>query len=454
MTGSSPDRRAVAGWPLREAPASPGGPAVPYLDRSLSRFRSDSAKLAGQQWGWAIVALVVTAVIYNGVLAFVNAHGVTVQRSEVILSEILLLMGGGVVILATGPRPGDGVPAAFLAFFLLDALVVSMLGSDLFVDMARNAAIIAVFMMLGARVEMKHVNRCFLIAALIVAAVLLLEMVSVQAYARLFEPGDYFAQTRGIAKENFDELGLFANALGFDSRFAIVTIMDHRACSIFLEQVSLANFAIVLTILLACNWRQLSVATAGFFGGLILLIVLTTNSRLALGLILLTPVAALLASRLNRNLTLLVMPLTLIIAKIVEMSATGPLSDNLPGRLSKTIWALTNLDMDALSGLSTSSAAGFADSGYAYVIYASTIFGMLALWLFVSLVAAENRPRLLRCSLLLNLYVFCSLTVSGNSIFSMKTAALLWLMVGNLRKPDAEGELESSAPVRIPSARS
>lgn len=427
--------RVAAAWSRERAAAPPRKASVPLLDRDLDRYHTRlSPAGANAQWSWAIIGLAVVAVAYNGLLAILNAHGFTVGRNYVILAELLLLAGGGVVILSTGPRPGDGAPAALLGFFLLDALVVSLLSSDFFVDFARNAAIVSVFMMLGARIDSKHLNRCFTIAAILVLAVLLLEMLSVENYAKLFAPADYFANTRGIAKQNFDQMGLFANALGFDSRFAILTLMDHRACSIFLEQVSLANFGIVLTMVLACNWRQLSLANATFFAGLILLIVVTTASRLALGLILLTPVAVLLSSRLNRNLTLLVMPLTVVIAIIVAANSSGVYSDDLPGRLTKTVQALGALDADAIGGLRALSAAGFADSGYAYVIYASTIFGLLALWLFVSLILAEqSKPKLLRCSVLLNLYIFCSLTVSGNSVFSMKTAALLWLLVGNVR---------------------
>ncbi len=219
-----------------------------------------------------------------------------------------------------------------------------------------------------------------------------------------------------------------------------MNIMNHRACSIFLEQVSLANFAIVLAIFLACDWSEISVTKKAFFAGLIGLILVTTNSRLALGLTLLTPVACLVTLRWNRYLPLLVMPVTLLLSALVSMDSSN-YSDTLQGRLNKTIQALANLDWGAISGTKAFRAPGFADSGYAYVIYAGTILGMIVLWLFVSLAASQDKPKLLRCNLLLNIYIFSSLTVSGNSVFSIKTAALLWLLVGNLRA----GALASAA---------
>jgi hypothetical protein len=126
------------------------------------------------------------------------------------------------------------------------------------------------------------------------------------------------------------------------------------------------------------------------------------------------------------------MPLSLLASTLVSMGSSN-YSDTLEGRLSKTVNALEHLDWNAISGMMAFRAPGFADSGYAYVIYASSIAGMIVLWLFVSLVASQDEPKLFRCNLLLNLYIFSSLTVSGNSVFSIKTAALLWLLVGNLR---------------------
>lgn len=441
MILSEPRARSALQWasqPLSRV--VPAACAATASDLPLAEGH-DRARAQGHQWSWAIVQLVIGAVCYNAALAFLNARGLTMQRNYVILAEVALLSTGGLLIVACGPRRRDTAPAALCAFFVVNALIVSMLGNAIFVDMARNVAIIAVFMMVGARISERDLHRCFTLAAIAVAAVLLLEMVSVGTYASWFAPGDYFAQTRGIAKDAFDQLGLFGNSLGFDSRFAIVTLIDHRACSLFLEQVSLANFGVVLAILLACDWNRLPLLAKGFLGGLVILILLTTNSRLALALTLITPAACLVTLRWNRFLTLFVMPATLLGAALVGANASSA-SDDLRGRLEKTIDALGTLDIGAISGLKAVTAPLFADSGYAYVIYGSTIVGLLVLWFFVSLVASQNQSRALRCSLLLNLYVFSSLTISGNSVFSMKTAALLWLLVGNVR-----GEaLASAAP--------
>ncbi len=255
--------------------------------------------------------------------------------------------------------------------------------------------------------------------------------------------GGFFAKTRGISKEKFDQLGLFANALGFDSRFAIMNIMDHRACSIFLEQVSLANFAIVLAIFLACDWSEISLTKR----------VLRRadwphprHHELEAGARPHPPHPG----RVPRDPEVEPLP-----AASRDASNLAAFSTRQHGVLELFRYSPGAAQQDdrrpRQSRLGRNQrhqgirAPGFADSGYAYVIYASTILGMIVLWLFVSLAASQDKPKLLRCNLLLNIYIFSSLTVSGNSVFSIKTAALLWLLVGNLR-----GEALASAAAEGP----
>ncbi len=124
---------------------------VQPLTRDLIRYHERSGKTVLNQWAWAIVPLLIGAVCYNGLLALLNAHVMSVGRNDVVLAEMLLLSAAAFVVAISGPRLGDGAPVAFFAFFLIDMLVVSMLNNDVLADMGRDAAIIAVFVMVGAR---------------------------------------------------------------------------------------------------------------------------------------------------------------------------------------------------------------------------------------------------------------------------------------------------------------
>lgn len=384
--------------------------------------------------------LVLAGVGYNALLAFLGARGLPVGRALVAVTEILLLAAAALVLMRSGIGRRDTPATALVAFFIVNAVVLSLVNGAPYVDMARNAAVIGIFLMLGLRVGERTVHRTFVVAAVAVGAVLLLEGLSVTSYAAVFEPGRYFEETRGISRFELDEIGLFANALGFDDRFSILNLIAHRTSSLFLEQVSLANFATVLTVFLVAMWPRLRLPVRILFPLLITAILVTNNSRTALAIALAAPIVYLLAPKLPRMVTLGLMPLILAMALIVSQTAPPSTQDDLVGRLSLTIRTLYELDLPALLGARATEAADFLDSGYTFVIYASSAIGLIVLWLFYSLVPTGSGPALKRAGLMTGLYLFINLTVSGTSIFSIKTAALLWFLIGFLRREEEEAE--------------
>ena len=62
-----------------------------------------------------VLSILIGAVCYNGVLALLNAHLMSVGRNDVVIAEMLLLCGAALVVAISGPRLGDGAPAAFVA---------------------------------------------------------------------------------------------------------------------------------------------------------------------------------------------------------------------------------------------------------------------------------------------------------------------------------------------------
>ena len=425
------------------------------LTRNQMRYHERLARQADRVgYVWPIILITLAGVAYNCALAFLNAHGFYVGRSLVIVTELLVLAGAALALLLTGFRQQDAPPLLFFATFIFLAVAASLFNGQPIIDMARNAAIISLFLMLGTRLDSAGVRRCFLIAGLLVCAVLLIEIVSTDTYASMFEPGPYFQQTRGIGVSEYDESGLFAPALGFEGRFSLLSITGHRTASLFLEQVSLGNFAAVLSMFLACKWQDIGRWQRTFSIALITLILLTTNSRAGLGLSLAALAAYHIAPKLNRFVPLLVLPLVLIATAVISWAIPST-SDDLPGRLGVTMKTLGELDIPSLLAFRAVDAAGFADSGFTYVITISSIFGLLALWLFASTIAVGDRDDLKRCGLLLSLYIFGNLSVSGTSIFSIKTAALLWLLIGHLRRgePEKATSKSSAPPVSRPQLR-
>jgi putative polymerase len=107
--------------------------------------------------------------------------------------------------------------------------------------------------------------------------------------------------------------------------------------------------------------------------------------------------------------------------------------DDFVGRISGTIRNIIAMDIPAALGLELEKATTFVDSGYVYITYGATIFGLILFWLFVSFFPAGETPNQKRLAHSLSLFMFLNLMIGSTAIFSMKTAGLVWLLVGFLK---------------------
>ena len=445
-------------WPRRATPPSLKKSKLTGEGVAASRGAVDHAEphrgrgrfLGTKRPKLSTSALIVTlaATTYNAVLAFVNAHGPAVGKSLVIGTELMILAWTAFFVVRAGRQRSDSLAFLMLALFVIDALFVSLLSGEVFIDMARNGAIMALFMLLGARIDEASLKRCFLVAAALVAAVLLLEIISVETYAKQLAPALYYERTRGFAHFEFDELGLFPNALGFEGRFSISNIVGHRTSSLFLEQVSLANFSSILVAYLAGMGNRIERSHRIFLVVLVIMILVTNNTRTGIAIALAGPVLYLFGPKLMNYLTLTIAPLILAIGTAVVAFLPRSTGDDFVGRTDLTMLALKDVNFMAIIGARAPMATSFADSGYTYILYSTSFVGAMLLWLLISLVL--NGPKggveQQRCGMIVALYIFINLLISGTGAFSIKTAALLWLLIGFLRNASQESAVLLDRP--------
>jgi hypothetical protein len=381
-----------------------------------------------------ILILVLMAVLYNGFLAFVNAHLFSVNQSLVALSEILILLSVLVLVTWSEIEKSEVREVLFMSFIVILAILISLVNQQLFIDSIRNFLIIVAFFLLGKRATESTIHKIFFVVSVVVALLLLLEMFALELYVQVLQPALYYAQTRGMEVSEYNELGVFNAALGFEGRFGFGLYDGPRTASVFLEQVSLSNFAVVLAIYLASLWDRIEFKNKLFFIGLILLILITSRSRAAFGIVSFVLIGYHLIPLLPRMSSLLIFPVSVLITIFVYLYfATDNvygLEDSLKGRLLHTGQILYNLDIQDIFSLNIAGIGQYADSGLAYLINANTLFGTLAFWLFIGLLFKPVNDSQLRLLFLVNFYFFAVLAVSGTSVFSMKTASLLWLLAG------------------------
>ena len=389
-------------------------------------------------WSAAAIGVTVAGVVYNGVLAFLFARGFPMSSSIVAVSEMAILSVAVGLLLLTRFEPTDIVPVGFGYLGIAIAVVMSLVNQRFFVDGARIFAIVAIFVLLGSRLRMPSVDRCFVILTSVVLGVLIVELASTPLYVWIFKPAAYYEATRGVEKFFLNKSGLFRNSLGFQGRLSLNPFSDFRTSSIFIEQVSLANYAGVLIVFLLTRWRALARNVRILHAVALVLILLTNSTRTSIGLAMIGLLGYWIYPRLNRMATLAVAPVLLAISLATVLFGNASTSDDIAGRLSKTIGALRALGADSLLGARVDLLPQYGDSGYPYLITATTVVGAFAFWLFASLLLRQRTIDEKRCAWAAALYFFINLLIGGTAVFSIKVAAPLWLLIGCLYARSAE----------------
>ena len=423
---------------------------TPYIaargtDRAIGRLSIGGALHGGTETGkaepdeagvdYTMVVILLAALSYNALLAIANAHVTAISLTQVALSEFVILAAGGALILSRGLRPFDAPCLIFAVGSLLGTLVLSIINQEPVIGMMRNAADIAIFTMLGMRCNRATLRACFMASVILVAAVMVVELTSIKFYSNLFNPFSYYVNTRGLGENDFDNTGLFGNSLGFEGRFSFGLFSTPRTSSIFLEQTSLANFATFCTIYLTSIWSTAHRREKIIGIALILIVLLSNNSRTASTIAVLCLAGYFIFPRLPRYGTL-VLPLLMIgLALAVTNHLGDSKEDDLAGRLGLSILMLSRTDIQGLLGLRAVSAADmFPDSGYSYTLYAASIFGAMALWLYIALIVPANSSARRRCSWGIGIFFFLNLLIGGNAVYTVKIAAPLWLLAGYMRR--------------------
>ena len=315
-----------------------------------------------QRLDYPILAITLFSVLYNCILAYINHNVMTLSVTHVVLCEGLMMISSVVYIFKKGIYEEDLPLVLFLVFTLIVTIYITAFNRLTFIDQFRNVLIIFAFAGIGSWASERTVKLIFRIASFMVLLFLICEVVSTPFYVTLFHPAEYFENTRGIKQMSFNNTGLFANALGFQGRFSF-GLIDHRSSSIFLEQVSLANFCGVIVIYLLSFWPKLGKIDKALFIATVLLILLTNDTRTMLIFSFVSIAGYFLFPKIPKAFNLILMPLIILIGFFVHFMKPDEVGDNFTGRIGVTVKKMLELDVQSMLGLSISRIGEFADSG-------------------------------------------------------------------------------------------
>jgi putative polymerase len=397
---------------------------APSSGRNLLRFGDAQSRVG--------LALLLFAALYNTLLAIVVAHGVNIGFTVVAAVETVITLATVVLSLSIGVTRRDIGPIALVWFIAVLGIVSSIAYEKVYIGSIRNFAIIAAFSLLGQRMRLRDIRLAFFAVSMTALLVLFWEIVSVESYAAFFSPAHYYEVTRGTATDEFNTSGLSNGTVVFNGRFSLGIFSGARTSSIFLEQVSINAYAIVCMVFLNGLWSKISWIERLVPLLLIFLIVATNNARMAALMCLVMPVGYFVFPLLHRTIIPL-MPFSIILGLfIVSPYIANVYSDDLTGRLGVTYRLLSDFEASEIFAGNPLKVDRMFDSGYAFILASVGIFGGLAYLAYLTGYTKFNTVDQKRGSWSAAVYVILWLTIGGTATFSIKTAALLWALLGYL----------------------
>jgi putative polymerase len=388
-----------------------------------------------------VMTLVFAAIAFNFALCFVNTHALSVSNLHVMASEALII---GLVVLVARRAIGQAATillACTLLWVMTLVAIKVVIGTDSQIDIkiARDLAIPFAFFFLGMHAgDLKVADRVVTASAIAVLIVGLFEYFWLEAFTQVFNVAKYYI-ARGTmeARDALYSGNLFISGVrpaGADGGRNIMSWLgDHRVSSVFLEPVSMGNFGVIVFMWGLVRWRfERSWHWTTMAIGMTLIVL--ADSRFGALLCMIALILTFMPMR-AATLAMLAMPFAavalLILVPAIVTASYDPQNrsaDNgFVGRFVLSAQILGEFDALNWMGLQAQKMQAF-DSGYAYVIGAVGVLGLFLLWILMFAIRSGS-PQFFAFRNIAALYYAAILCVS-NSPFTIKTAGLLWFLLG------------------------
>lgn len=387
-----------------------------------SLYGTDRTFLAGFL-RFCAISSVMGGLAFNFFLCFVNTRIMGIRDSHVMMMELAII--GTAFLVSADRRAGFylvlGIFTAYMVFLF------TLRGqNDL--KALRDIFIPVVFFAMGSRLgDIKLADRLAVWSAIVVLVFACFEYFLLDVYLQWFNVlGYYISRGTVTLAESFGATkGLFISGNRPEPRTLLPFLGQHRVSSVFLEPVSMGNFAAILFA-----WAMFRRGWAGrwFLFPAAIAMTVFADARFGLFTCILMAVLAPFFRIIPRTVWL-VMPLffVAIIAAYGLSSGTHGGDNSVSGRIEATAAIISRLPVGVVLGVETTD--GFtADSGMAYTLTKFGLVGFAALWaLFVFQPLRSARAWEFQSMIILYLIM---IMVISNSFFSIKTAALMWFLAG------------------------
>lgn len=376
-----------------------------------------------------VSGILLAALVYQAVLCAVHTNVHAVSMAGVGMAEFIIYLACFSVLVKRIQLEFVAVVALALSYLLLWAILRNQLDPKGF----RDVMIPILFYALGRQIgDIGYADRLLKWMVAVVLFFGFFELLFLDLHSRIFNIFSYYVSQGSLAAgSNWAKdsvLGLNGTRPEGIGRTILPSLLtNHRVSSVFLEPVSLGNFAVIIAAWGLAKRRD-QIREMLFFLAAAAVMIALSDSRY--GMITVAMLVAMRCLPLGRKYAwMMVLPM-LSVALLVAIGAffDGRYSDSILGRLYLSGSTLLDMNLGMVFGLDGYSIV-YGDMGYPSLLTRLGVLLCLFLWgAFWMLRMEDERGDRFRAYT--TLYMSMILCVSGTSLFALKTAGVLWFLVG------------------------
>lgn len=397
-----------------------------------------------------VIGVLVAATCYQGVLCLMNTKFMGASVALIGLAEALIMLACAPILLRR-VLPGVIILVALIGAVLC---ICAMFIGHINIKAFRDLLVPLCFFWFGCNVGRTDLaDRVLKYIIAVVLGMGLFELFFLDTYTQYFDIFNYYVSTGNLQPitEYVRDSKLQLNGIrpeGIGRTLFPGLLGSHRISSVFLEPVSLGNFATMLAAW-GLSKDKTEMRQMAFFLTVAVILMVLSDSRFALTLVPLMVAMRLILSGSAWVLAALSPFVAVALVIVVGMAIPDHVGDNISGRLAMSGWALLEFDISMLFG--AASAPFFGDQGYAYLLSRFGLPLTLILWISIWLLPMPDEHGL-RFRAFASVYIALILSVSGTSLFAFKSAGILWFLMGCLlRMPAPENPLNKPLMERLAS---
>lgn len=377
-----------------------------------------------------VSVILFAATLYPALLCFLHTHFFRVVTSTVGITEFLIYLACLAVLIRPVRVEFIIIATLMIAYLLL----LTLFRGEIEIKGFRDVMIPLLFYWVGRQIgSMAYADTLLKRLVVVVLAFGLLELFYLDGYSWLFNIFSYYLSqgintmpTNFVSDSVLNVNGIRPEGIG---RTILPNLLgSHRVSAVFLEPVSLGNFAVIVAAWGLAKSRS-DWKNGLFFVASAVVMITLSDSRYGVGAVSLMLLFRMLPLRpLNYFVSLL--PLVCLAALVlIGLFYQGGYDDNIIGRLYASGQSLLGFNVWMLFGIE-GAFSFFYDMGYPYIFTRLGLPLAILLWFAIWMIRMPDSVGS-RFRMFIGLYIALILCISGTSMFALKTAGILWFLVGS-----------------------